>query len=115
MEIQRAKPKEKMYKLFDGNGLYLEVKPNGSKIWRVKYRINGKEKTYTIGNLKEYSLQKAREITFKVKGDVRNGIDPVAKRRVKEVEQLNKITFKDLAQKFINKKPSCCFNLISSC
>jgi hypothetical protein len=32
MEIQRAKPKEKMSKLFDGNGLYLEVKPNGSKI-----------------------------------------------------------------------------------
>ena len=49
-KIKKAKPKDKIYKLFDGNGLYLEVKPNGKKTWRVKYRLNGKEKTYTIGN-----------------------------------------------------------------
>jgi hypothetical protein len=49
-KIKRAKPKDKIYKLFDGNGLYLEVKPNGEKTWRVKYRLNGKEKIYTIGD-----------------------------------------------------------------
>ena len=102
LEIQRAKPKEKMYKLFDGNGLYLEVKPNGSKIWRVKYRINGKEKSYTIGNIREYTLQEVREITHKIRRELKDGIDPVIKRRAKK--NISKRTFGELAQKFIDKK-----------
>jgi hypothetical protein len=48
-KIKKAKPKDKVYKLFDGDGLYLEVKPNGKKTWRIKYRLNGKGRTYTIG------------------------------------------------------------------
>jgi hypothetical protein len=40
----QAKPKDKPYKLADSKGLYLEVAPNGGKWWRLKYRINGKEK-----------------------------------------------------------------------
>ncbi len=44
-----AKPKEKAYKLFDGEGLYLLVQSNGSKLWQMKYRYLGKEKT--LGHL----------------------------------------------------------------
>ncbi|EFM2141240.1 DUF4102 domain-containing protein, partial [Escherichia coli] len=40
-QIDTAKPKEKAYKLADGGGLYLLVKPNGGKYWRLKYRVNG--------------------------------------------------------------------------
>lgn len=42
--IKTAKPKEKPYKLSDAHGLYLEITPNGSKLWRLKYRVAGKEK-----------------------------------------------------------------------
>lgn len=42
--IKVAKPKDSPYKLTDGQGLYLEVTPNGSKLWRLKYRFDGKEK-----------------------------------------------------------------------
>lgn len=52
--IKAAKPKDKGYKLSDAGGLYLMVNTAGTKSWRVKYRINGKEKTYTIG---QYDLR----------------------------------------------------------
>lgn len=45
-----AKPKEKPYKLFDGNGLFLEVLPTGKKLWRLKYRHLGKESRISFGS-----------------------------------------------------------------
>ncbi len=45
VQINAAKPKEKAYKLADEKGLYLIINPNSSKLWRFKYRFNGKEKT----------------------------------------------------------------------
>ena len=44
-----AKAKGTPYKLFDGGGLFLEVMPNGSKLWRLKYRFLGKEKRISLG------------------------------------------------------------------
>ncbi|MEM9233409.1 MAG: Arm DNA-binding domain-containing protein, partial [Pseudomonadota bacterium] len=44
-QIRTAKPKEKPYKLADSYGLYVYVTPKGSKLWRMKYRHGGKEKT----------------------------------------------------------------------
>ena len=41
LKCQNAQPEEKKYKLFDGKGLYLEVRPNGAKYWRLKYRFLG--------------------------------------------------------------------------
>lgn len=46
--IKAAKPKAKPYKLTDGLGLYLDIKPTGSKLWRLKYRFGGQEKTPAI-------------------------------------------------------------------
>ncbi|NRR30462.1 DUF4102 domain-containing protein [Oxalobacteraceae bacterium] len=60
--IAQAVPKEKPYKLFDGGGLFLEVRPNGSKIWRMKYReSDGRENTLTFGRYPEVAIDKARE------------------------------------------------------
>ena len=61
-QIRNAKPTEagKKAKLFDGGGLYLEVTPADGKIFRLKYRINGKEKTLTIGKYPSVSLSEAR-------------------------------------------------------
>ncbi|MDS0849240.1 Arm DNA-binding domain-containing protein [Burkholderia cenocepacia] len=44
LKVRRAKPAEQPYRLADGKGLYLQVMPNGSKYWRMKYRFDGKEK-----------------------------------------------------------------------
>ncbi len=56
-----AAPKDKPYKLSDDKGMYLEVMPSGSKYWRLKYRIAGKEKRLSIGVYPEVSLKRARE------------------------------------------------------
>jgi len=48
-QIEHAKPKEKLYRLFDSHGLYLEVHPHGGKYWRLKYYYLGKEKRLAIG------------------------------------------------------------------
>src|SRR3569833_141779 len=47
--VRKAKPEAKPYKMADGGGMYLEVMPNGSKYWRLKYRFNGKEKRLALG------------------------------------------------------------------
>jgi len=59
MKIRTSKPKEKSYFLFDGGGLYLEVHPSGSKRWRYKYRIDGKQGLISLGVYPEISLPEA--------------------------------------------------------
>jgi hypothetical protein len=60
-EIDGFKPQNSAYRKTDGAGLYLEVFPNGSKLWRFKYRYGGKEKRSAVGAWPETSLRQARE------------------------------------------------------
>lgn len=55
-QVDTAKPKDKPYKLADGGGLYLLIKPNGGKYWRLKYRVAGKEKLLALGVYPEVTL-----------------------------------------------------------
>lgn len=50
-QVDTAKPKDKPYKLADGGGLYLLIKPNGARYWRLKYRVAGKEKLLALGGI----------------------------------------------------------------
>ena len=59
--IRQAKPKDKSYRLPDGNGMYLEVMPTGAKYWRLKYRYDGKEKRLAFGVYPTVTLTKARD------------------------------------------------------
>lgn len=59
--ITKAKPKDKSYKLSDGAGLYLLIEPNGSKLWRFRYRFGGRENMLTFGPHPAVSLGDARE------------------------------------------------------
>lgn len=61
LTIKNAKPADKPVRLFEGGGLYLELMPNGSRYWRLKYRINGKEKRLALDVFPEVSLAVARE------------------------------------------------------
>ena len=54
-QIKQAKPKEKDYKLSDGGGLYLLVTKRGTKLWRMKYKFDGKEKTFIIRSISRSS------------------------------------------------------------
>jgi len=67
-QIKAAKPAEKPVRMFDRKGLYLEISPTGSKLWRWKYRFNGKEKRLSFGAWPEVSLADARSKTLEKLG-----------------------------------------------
>ncbi len=87
-QIRNAKPKEKLYKLSDGRGLYLVVFPTGSKLWQFRYRFDAKDKTASLGKYPEVSLAEARDKCDQLRKKVANDIDPVeAKRVTKQVKK----------------------------
>src|SRR5262245_14691885 len=79
--IKAAKPREKPYKLFDGQGRDLLVEPSGSRGWRFKYRHAGREKLISFGTYPDVSLLKARNDRDAARKQVAAGIDPSAQRR----------------------------------
>jgi len=93
--IKKLKPKDKPYKKGDSYGLYILVHPNGSKYWRQKYRINGREKLLSHGTYPLISLLEARELRDKARKLINDGIDPVNQKRVDKRRAEN--TFKSIA------------------
>lgn len=81
--VKSAKPGTKTKRLFDTLGLYLEVSPAGGKWWRLKYRVDGKEKRLSLGVYPEVGLKEARERRDKARGKLRDGIDPAGERKAK--------------------------------
>lgn len=79
--VRNAKPSAEPYKLTDGGGMYLHVHPNGSRYWRMAYRIGGKQKVFAIGVYPAVTLADARQIRDDAKKLVKQGIDPVAERK----------------------------------
>lgn len=79
--IRKAKPAAKPVKLADGAGLYLLLNPTGSKLWRWKYRIAGKEKLLALGAYPEVSLVDARNACTDARRLLAKGIDPSAARK----------------------------------
>lgn len=75
-QIRNAKPSEKPYKLADGHSLYLLVKPNGGKYWRLDYALDGKRKTLSIGTYPTISLAEAREAAEDARRMIANGQSP---------------------------------------
>ncbi|MDY0029229.1 MAG: integrase arm-type DNA-binding domain-containing protein [Pseudobdellovibrionaceae bacterium] len=83
---RNSKPKEKPYKLTDSLGLYLLVNPTGSKLWRMKYRYFGKERTLSIGPYPLITLQEARDERDKARKLLAAHQDPsLAKQEVKRL------------------------------
>lgn len=76
MKIKKAIPKEKDYKLTDGEGLFVLVKANGSKLWRLKYRYRGKEQLLSFGAYPKIGISAARELKKVAKGALAEGKDP---------------------------------------
>jgi hypothetical protein len=79
-----AKPRPKTYKLSDAHGLYLEVAPNGSRYWRLKYRFDGKEKRLALGVYPVVTLAMARDEAPEARRVLHDGIDPSARKKERE-------------------------------
>jgi len=85
--IKNAFAREKQYTLFDEKGLFLIVMPNGSKLWRWKYRVDGKEKRLSLGVYPEVSLKAAREGRDAHRVALKAGTDPSAVKKVEQAQE----------------------------
>ncbi len=103
--IRNVKPKDRPYKLTDGNGLFLFVTPAGVRLWRLKYRFAGKERSLSIGPYPAVTIKMARKACEEAKAQLAAGVDPSqAKRTAKlEAQAATLHTFQVIAEEYIAK------------
>ena len=106
VKIRNLKPKPKTYKVADFDGLFIAVTPTGSKLWRFKYRLDGKEKLLSIGMYPAISLAQARHARDAAREAVAVGDDPSeAKQEEKRVRRESQgHTFENVGAAFLDKQ-----------
>ena len=104
--VRNQKPGPKPLKLTDGWGLYLEVRPVGSKLWRYRYRIAGKENVFAIGEYPAIGLAEARAKRAEARALVEQGIHPAHHRQALRVaaHSENANTFGAIAREWMDRK-----------
>jgi integrase len=105
MKIRALKPEARTRKYADGGNMYLEVKPNGSKLWKLAYSHGGKQKTLSFGPYPGTPLAKARELREEAKALLRDGTDPMAHAREVEAERQAEFgnLFSEIAEELLDK------------
>lgn len=98
--IKALRPAEKRFKAFDSGGLYLEVLPSGSKVWRLKYRWERKDKRLTIGPYPSVTLKDARKQAQRAKNVLESGRDPAAEKSAED----KAVTFEAVTREWIEKQ-----------
>jgi len=102
LAIRAARPQTKPFKVYDGKGLFLLVRPNGSRLWRFKYSHGGVEKLLSLGAYPEISLKRARTKRDEARSLVADAIDPSAKRKAEKSARAE--TFAALAEEWLQTK-----------
>lgn len=108
LAIRAIKPGEKTQRFFDEKGLYLEVAPNGGRWWRLKYRVDGKEKRLSLGVYPEVTLKDARDRRDEARRLLSQGIDPSEQRKAAKAAQaeLDANVFEAVGREWFAKKLS---------
>ncbi len=102
-KISKAKSRSKPYKLADGGGLFLLVKPNGSKLWQQKYRHLGKERLLSHGQYPDVTLAQARQKLHDARALLAEGNDPATQKKLDRItaETQSRTTFKLVAEEYL--------------
>jgi len=105
IQVKTAKPAEKPLRLFDGGGMYLEISPTGGKLWRMKYRFEGKEKRLSFGIYPGVSLREARDRREEARKQLAQGIDPAAQKKALKAAKAegNANSFEVVAREWFDK------------
>jgi integrase len=103
--FRSAKPREKPFKLSDGGGLFLLVQPNATKLWRLAYRFDGKQKLLALGQYPVISLADARIKRDAAKKLLSDGVDPSIERKTERrtAQMSRRNTFKAVAEELLAK------------
>ncbi len=102
--IRNLKPQQTPYKKSDGEGLYLSVMPEGSKLWRLAYRFAGKQKTIALGSYPAVTLAMAREAKLEARRLLAQGVDPSEKRKADKRAAAAARTFGEVADEWFDTK-----------
>lgn len=104
-KLRAMKSGKKVIKLSDGGGLYIHVTPAGSKLWRLAYRFDGKQKTLSFGAYPTTSLANARKRREEAREFLNSGVDPSAQRQAEKQERrvASRNTFGAIADEFLGK------------
>ena len=94
--IRKARAKHTVYRLTDGGGLYLQITPAGGRLWRWKYRFDGREKLMSFGSYPDVSLSLARERHVEARKLLASGTDPMAERKAEKAAAEN--SFQSIAR-----------------
>jgi len=105
IQVRQLGPRENDYKKADGGGLYVQVQCTGSKLWRLRYRFDGKENVLSFGPYPAVSLARARELRTEAKSLLADGIDPSAHAKEKRARTfaLTEHTFEKISAELVAK------------
>ncbi|MCF8169198.1 MAG: tyrosine-type recombinase/integrase [Rhodoferax sp.] len=107
-KVNAAKPKDKPYPLADGGGLYLDIMPGGSKVWRYSYRVDGKRTKATIGAYPLIGIKEARDLHEKMRRQLLDQINPARQKQIERIERSAKLaqaeTFESFARVWFAEK-----------
>ncbi|MDE2251623.1 MAG: DUF4102 domain-containing protein [Gammaproteobacteria bacterium] len=101
-QIRAAKPREKPYKLTDGQGLVLLVSPTGARLWRLRYTFAGREGMISVGTYPATSLKEARERRDVARKQIEAGLNPSSIRA--EARQQREVTFEAIAKEWLARQ-----------
>ena len=104
--VKNTKPSGKTARMFDSGGLYLEISPVGGKWWRLKYRIDGKEKRLSLGVYPDISLKDARQRRDEARKLLAGGVDPGENRKAVKAAKLERAanSFEVVAREWVTSK-----------
>jgi len=109
LKVKNAKAREKVYRISDGQGLCIEIKPTGLKFWRYRYMIDGRATMMTFGPYPEMGLAEARRLHQLARANTKTGTDPVMLKKAeiqakKENEDKDENTFESLYREWLDKR-----------
>jgi integrase len=105
LAVRNTAPKPSQYKVSDSGGLYLLIRPDGARYWRMDYRSGGKRGTLALGVYPSVSLAEAREKRDVAKKQLAAGIDPSVQRKLDKIAaaESRKHTFRLVADEWLKK------------
>jgi integrase len=103
--LRNLRPKDRLYRESDGKGLYIEVTPAGAKLWRFRYRLDGKTNMVSLGRYPSVSLAQARRLRDEYRAKLDQGIDPAQAKKKEKLQRqiLNATTFEAIASEWIER------------
>ena len=100
-KVRTVKPTQKPLKIFDGLGLFLLITPSGGKLWKFKYRFEGKEKKLSFGAYPDISPAEARQRREQARSLLANGVDPSITKKAQKIADTQEIeTFEVIAREW---------------